>query len=279
MTIRQLKTEDAIGFKLWRGVFNKMQTPHNHNDIEINFLLSGWVRYIHGGKLYEIKAHEFTVFWGGIPHNVIDLEEGLIAYWITLPLEWLIKWNIPSQLMEKILAGEMIRQITSIEDNKHNESSLDLWLREFQTNSEVYFKNIQLELESKFRRLSQSFQENTTAKNYFSQEIHKPFNQLIKFVSQNYITIQNIEEIGKELKLHPKYLMQMFKKHTNMNLWEYILHLRVSHSQRLLITTKDKMIDICFASGFQSNSNFYYIFEKFNKGISPAKYRKNHLKI
>lgn len=279
MTNSKLIKQSSIGFKIWRGIFGLMKSPHNHNDIEINFLLNGWVKYIHGGKLYEIRSHEFTIFWGGIPHNVIAMEEGLTAYWITMPLDWLIKWNIPGQLVEKILSGEMVRQISSEEDNQHNESSLAIWLKEFQTNSEVYFKNIQLELESKFRRLSQSFQEITNDKNYFAPSIHKPFNQLITFVSQNYITIKNVEEIGEELKLHPKYLMQMFKKHTNMNLWEYILHLRVSHSQRLLITTKDKMIDICFASGFQSNSSFYYIFAKFNKGLSPAKYRKNHLKI
>lgn len=279
MSNRKLLAENAIGFKIWKGVFSKMKAPHNHNDIEINFLLNGWVKYIHGGKLYEIHDHEFTVFWGGIPHSVIEIEEGLIAYWITLPLEWLIKWNVPGPLVEKILAGEMVHHNSPGNGGKQQENSLDIWLKEYLTGSEEYFKNIQLELESTFRRLSQSFFEKKEVKNYFDQSIHKPFNNLISFISQNYLTIQNIEEISVKLKLHPKYLMQMFKKHTNMNLWDYILHLRVSHSQRLLITTNQKMIDICFASGFQSNSSFYYIFEKFNKGISPAKYRKNYMKL
>lgn len=279
MANSKLINNGAIGFRIWRGVFNMMKSPHNHNDIEVNFLLNGWVKYIHGGKLYEIRANEFTVFWGGIPHSVIDLEEGLTAYWITLPLEWLIKWNIPGPLIEKILSGAMVHQNANPVEITQNEISLDLWLKEFQTGTPDYFKNIELELESKFRRLSQSLQESTTSKTYFDQNIHKPFDELINYVSQNYLSIKNIEEIGQAMQLHPKYLMQMFKKHTNMNLWEYILQLRISHSQRLLITTKDKMIDICFASGFQSNSSFYYIFEKFNKGISPAKYRKNYLRL
>lgn len=275
MSNRKLISENAIGFKMWKGVFNKMKTPHNHNDIEINFLLSGWVKYIHGGKLVEIRAHEFTVFWGGIPHSVIDIEEGLVAYWITLPLEWLIKWNIPGNLLEKILSGIMVRQISNREENNYNEKLLDTWQKEFDTGEKDYFKNIHLELESKIRRLSQSFQE--TEKSLLTQSIHKPFNLLLATVNQEYLNIKNTEEIGETLNLHHKYLMQMFKKHTNMNLWEYILRLRVSHAQRLLITTKGKMIHICFASGFQSNSSFYYIFEKYNNGISPAKYRKTHL--
>jgi AraC-like DNA-binding protein len=269
--------ENALGFKIWRGVFNRMPKPHNHNDIEINFLLNGWVKYIHGGQLYEIQANEFTVFWGGIPHNVIDLEKGLEAFWITMPLDWLIKWNIPGSLTEKILSGQMIRQISKDQDSYFTGMQLDLWLKEFNMGQADYNKNILLELESKFRRICQSFEKTKNISDNMLQKFHKPLNQLLIVINENYLTLKNTDELGKQLNLHPKYLMQIFKKHTNMNLWDYILHLRVAHAQRLLITTNNKIIDICFASGFQSNSSFYYIFEKFNNGTSPAKYRKFNL--
>lgn len=266
--------EEAIGFKIWKGNFNRMPSAHNHNDIEINFLLNGSVKYIHGGQLFEIQANEFTVFWGGIPHNVIDVDENINAFWITLPLEWLIKWNIPGLLTEKILSGQMIRQSSNSQEAIFSSMQLELWLKEFNLNQADYYKNILLELESKFRRICQSFEVTKKAIDSSLQKFHKPLNQLLSVINSNYLTIENSEELGKLMNLNHKYLMQMFKKHTNMNLWDYILHLRVSHAQRLLITTNEKMIDICFASGFQSNSSFYYIFEKFNEGLSPAKYRK-----
>lgn len=266
--------EKSIGFKIWKGKFNRMPKPHNHNDIEINFLLNGWVKYIHGGQLYEIQANEFTVFWGGIPHNVIDLEDNLEAFWITLPLEWLIKWNIPGLLTEKILSGQMIRQISKAQETIFNSMQLEMWLKEYGMDQPDYNKNILLELECKFRRICQSFEKTKNISASGIQKFHKPLNLLLSAINTNYLTLKNADELGKLMNLNTKYLMQMFKKHTNMNLWDYILHLRISHAQRLLITSNDKIIDICFASGFQSNSSFYYIFEKFNHGTSPAKYRK-----
>jgi transcriptional regulator GlxA family with amidase domain len=52
--------------------------------------------------------------------------------------------------------------------------------------------------------------------------------------------------------------------------------LRVSHAQRLLITTNQKITDIALESGFGSVAPFYAAFEKFGGGKTPTAFRQAH---
>jgi len=57
---------------------------------------------------------------------------------------------------------------------------------------------------------------------------------------------------------------------------EYINHLRIEQSKRLLIYTDDSVLDIALASGFNSRQHFFRVFNTV-AGISPQQYRQeNH---
>ena len=51
---------------------------------------------------------------------------------------------------------------------------------------------------------------------------------------------------------------------------------RISHAQRLLVTTDDTILDIALAAGFQSLSRFNEAFKSIC-GCPPRDYRKQHL--
>ncbi len=74
--------------------------------------------------------------------------------------------------------------------------------------------------------------------------------------------------------LHPKYLMRVFKKQCGVSVWEYLTRLRVSHAQRLLITSDAKVLDIAMESGFSSVAPFYAAFAAHTRGIRPLAYRR-----
>ncbi|PCJ62553.1 MAG: hypothetical protein COA79_03310 [Planctomycetota bacterium] len=262
------------GFKVWKGVLKLMRVFHSHSDLEINYILNGRAKYIHGGKFYEILPNQFAIFWGGVPHSVVEVEENSETIWLTLPIEWIVTWYIKGNLIEKLLAGEMIIQPIEQKNIAYESTLLNNWVEEYNLNNNDYLKNIQLELEVKIRRLNQWLESSKYNYQLPTTTVHKNFHHLIELISNQYLTINNMDELGGQLSMHPKYLTQMFKKHTDINAWDYIVHLRIAHAQRLLITSKKKIIDICFESGFQTTSNFYSIFKKYNNETSPAAYRK-----
>jgi transcriptional regulator GlxA family with amidase domain len=71
-------------------------------------------------------------------------------------------------------------------------------------------------------------------------------------------------------------MMKLFRAHSGMSVWEYVVRMRISHAQRLLITTNEKITDIALESGFGSAAPFYSSFKKFGGGQSPRAFRQAH---
>ena len=69
--------------------------------------------------------------------------------------------------------------------------------------------------------------------------------------------------------------MNLFRKAFGTTMTAFITQHRISHAQRLLVTTDDAILDVALASGFQSLSRFNEAF-KAACGCSPRDYRKVH---
>jgi len=100
--------------------------------------------------------------------------------------------------------------------------------------------------------------------------------QMACFIAQNYTERLTVEEIGKSVKLHPNYAMNLFQKSFGTTLIHYLTQHRISHAQRLLATTDESIAEIAFASGFNSLSRFNEAFRR-ACGSSPREYRRCHL--
>jgi AraC-like DNA-binding protein len=82
-----------------------------------------------------------------------------------------------------------------------------------------------------------------------------------------------VSRIGREVGLHPNYAMSLFRRTFGATLLEYLTQLRISHAQRLLATTDDKVLDVALSSGFGSLSRFNDAFVR-RCGLSPSAYRR-----
>ena len=68
--------------------------------------------------------------------------------------------------------------------------------------------------------------------------------------------------------------MALFEKSMGITLIDSLMQLRVSHAQRLLATTDEKIIEVAFASGLGSLSRLHEAFKEWCE-CSPKAYRKN----
>ena len=69
------------GFSCVRWTPTTMPRCDRHNEIELNLLESGTLVYLMGGARIAIPAGRLTVFWAGVPHQILDFE-GLSEYFV-----------------------------------------------------------------------------------------------------------------------------------------------------------------------------------------------------
>jgi AraC-like DNA-binding protein len=99
------------------------------------------------------------------------------------------------------------------------------------------------------------------------------------FIAQHYTDKITADQISKAAGLHPNYAMALFKKAMGITLVDCVTQHRISHAQRLLVTSDDKIIDIALKSGFNSLSRFHEAFKCWC-GCSPREYKtKNRIEI
>lgn len=96
---------------------------------------------------------------------------------------------------------------------------------------------------------------------------------ILEFLAANYREALTVGDIAKAARLHPKYLLALFRGACRMTLWEYVVRLRLAHAQRLLLTTDRTVADIAFDAGFNSLSAFYEAFRKYVPAGTPAAFR------
>jgi AraC-like DNA-binding protein len=99
--------------------------------------------------------------------------------------------------------------------------------------------------------------------------------QIACLIAQRYTEQLTVTEIGRAVGLHPNYAMGLFKKAFGTTLLDYLMHHRISHAQRLLATTDEKIVEVAFASCFNSISRFNETFRR-ACGCTPREYRVQH---
>lgn len=266
--------EQALGFRVWRmQASGVMSVPHTHPDIEVNFLLSGSFAYLHGGTVATIETGRFTVLWGGVPHQTLPpgiIDEGI---WITLPLGWFLQWRLPNEFSDRLLRGEIIAGPPDPADRPQ----LERWLADAASGDPARQRVLQLEMEARFHRLALSMPAGPRGAGRPAGDAGSgQIARVTRFIAQHYREPLTVQAIADDAKLHPKYLMRVFKKQCGASVWEYLTRLRVSHAQRLLLTTELKVLDVAMESGFSSVAPFYAAFAAHTRGLRPLDYRRQH---
>ena len=259
---------------LWRQKLSSMPRPHTHTDVEINIpLKAGPLRYVHSGRIVEVQAGNLALFWGGIPHQLVSSGIGCEGIWITLPLPWVLQWEIPAPFTQRLLSGEFLLEKSSVAET----NGLRQWVEDFDSGNAARRRVVLLEIQTRLHRLalnmpSEVLRHPSTATTGGEARI----DAITHHINTRYIENITVEEIADAVGLNPRYMMKLFRANSGMSVWEYVVRMRICHAQRLLITTNEKITDIALESGFGSAAPFYSSFKKFGGGKSPRAFRQAH---
>lgn len=270
------------GFTCVRWNPSPMRRPDRHNEVEINFLESGWLTYLLGGRKVRVEANRITAFWAAIPHQIIDFGDETEYFVATLPLPWFLQCRLPDHLVQPLLQGQMVSE----PGETHADADRQLfaqWERDLACDNADLKKAVLLEMEARLLRLALMVP--TAARGPVASTRKRPIGlsegglnkveQMACLIAQRYTDRLTVDEIGKSVKLHPNYAMSLFQKTFGTTLIEYLTQHRVSHAQRLLATSDMKIVDVAFSSGFTSISRFNDAFRR-ACGCSPRQYRQHH---
>jgi AraC-like DNA-binding protein len=97
--------------------------------------------------------------------------------------------------------------------------------------------------------------------------------RIAAIVGEGYREALTVGEIAEAAGLNANYAMTVFKDGCGLSLWEYVTRLRVSHAQRLLLTTDWTVERIALDCGFGSSSRFFAAFKRLC-GCTPREYRR-----
>lgn len=263
---------DSLGFQVYRGPANLMVEAHQHTDIELNFVLRGWIRYFMAGRFTVVPSEQLVAIWAGIPHRVVEVAPGAELIWVTVPLAWVLSWGLKESFVGGLLHGELLTEPRP-DSSEADRILLGRWGDDFESEGPDRRAVAAIEVEARMHRLALA--QGRSVRGTRRTQSLGPVDQMTAFISAHYTDEIDVSDIAKAANLHPNYAMALFKKSSGMALHEYVVRLRVWNAQRLLLTTDEKILVIMLESGFKSASRFYETFRKI-AGASPQDYRARH---
>lgn len=267
------------GFTCVRWRPSPMRRPDHHNEIELNMLYSGWVTYLLGGQKVRFEAGQLSLFWAAIPHQIIGYEQRTEYYVATIPLSWFLQCELPEHLTQPLMRGEVFTEMNGARA-AFDAALFDQWEADLGSGRDAAKDIVMLEMEARLRRLAGSLAPPKTQKKrrqHMSLQAGglNKVERMACLVAQRYTEPLTVSEVSKAVDLHPNYAMGLFKKTFGTTLVDYLTSHRVSHAQRLLATTDQKIVEIAFGSGFNSISRFNEAFRR-ACGCTPREYRIEH---
>lgn len=95
---------------------------------------------------------------------------------------------------------------------------------------------------------------------------------IISYINEHFAEDISILDLSKIANLSQYHFIRTFKKETGSTPHEYLINTRISNAKYLLKNSKLPVKDICFDTGFSSESVFCSAFKK-HVGLTPAEYR------
>lgn len=246
-----------------------MPRPDRHNEIELNLLTAGSLTYLLGGQRKTLEAGRLGIFWAATPHQIVEINGNAPYFVLTLPLSEFLRTGLHLDSVNRVLRGELL--VDSKQDET-DELMFQRWERELKSGVPALVRAAHLEVQARLLRFAGRLSESPAAS---SAPMLSRADQLACYIAKNYHLPLTSQSIADANGVHPNYAMSLFRKTFGTTMTTFITQHRISHAQRLLVTTEDSILNVALASGFQSLSRFNEAFKAVCE-CSPRVYRKLH---
>ncbi|MCX7800111.1 MAG: helix-turn-helix domain-containing protein, partial [Fimbriimonadales bacterium] len=250
------------------------------NEVELNYLPSGRLLVLIGGRRVVVEAQRLTAFWACVPHQVVGFE-GLTEYFVvTIPLAWFLQWRLPDALTQAVLAGRAVAEHPGASAD-HDRMRFEQWVEDLEQGTPDRVQACSLEVHARLLRLSRRIggDAEPAARRSWSCVPHEDLGcaeRMAAFIALHYTEPLSTTTVAAHVRLHPNYAMTLFRRTFGTTILSWIHQHRLSHAQRLLATTSKPVGEIALESGFGSLSRFHEAFRR-EYGCTPLQFRRRVL--
>jgi AraC family transcriptional regulator, melibiose operon regulatory protein len=272
-----LDTQIAVqpsGLIGWAGRPVLMDTAHQHDDLEINFVAEGGTMlYLFGGEPVEIGPGSVAAFWAAVPHQLVA-NAATRAHWVHVPFATFLGWGLPTALVGRLLSGKPLIAPPSAA-MASDPANFTQWAADLDGAQPERRRILLLEVEARVRRLALDAPGEPVPPYTGGDPALRHVVAMVRHLAEHFREPLTVADVAAAANLHPNYAMAHFRKIVRTTIWDYLTGCRLAEGRRLLITTDLPIADVAAESGFSSVSRFYAAFRS-ECGIPPAAYRRLH---
>jgi len=257
------------GLEAGRGVAAPLGGAGTHGDLSLTFIYGGSLCYFVGGRFVELGAGTLAVFWGALPHQIVELKANTEFMYLRVPLVTLLRWNLGGALLRKVLGGEVV---IDAQRPAWDAELTRRWLDDVASADSNALGTCELEVEARLRRLA-ARRPQKLAPRAAERTGRRQVEAIAAFLAENCREDISTADIGRAVKLHPNYAMTLFRRQCGMSIWQYLIRLRLARAELMLLTTEKTVLAIALEAGFGSLARFYAAFTR-ECGTSPGEFRK-----
>ncbi|MCY1666518.1 helix-turn-helix domain-containing protein [Rhizobium sp. SL86] len=244
----------------------RMAGPHMHSQIELNFVLNGHMTYWFDGRELTVDENRLCLFWGMIPHQVIDRAEGTRFVCLYVPMSVFLGFPNLSRFRDAVFRGAVIE---ALDIRPWDRDVFLRWRDELLSGDAEVMEIVRSELTARVMRIEREgwrdLREQGAAILSSGQRdadwvVH--VENMLRFIGEGALGDISAEDVGRAAGLHPNYAMTLFRKAVGMTINQAIIRHRLDTAQSLLIATDLPITEVAYESGFGSLSTFYDAFQK-----------------
>lgn len=258
-----------------------MPRPHMHSQVELNFILTGSMTYWFDGRILTLSAGQLSLFWGMIPHQVTECEEGTTFVVLYVPMAVFLELPTLSALRAAIFRGAVVE---ALDIKPYDADMFQRWREDMLQGDPQLSQIVKDELTARIRRLDRAgwhdLRETGTltgaaATLGLDHERAVKAEGMAQFIGEHALDHICAEDVAKSVGLHPNYAMSLYKRATGLTIKQSITRQRLDTAQSMLIASDLPVASIAFDCGFGSLSSFYAAFEQRFR-TSPAAFRQGY---
>ena len=255
-----------------------MRAPHWHAQVEVNYIVRGWVHYKMSGHEVRFSEGDMALFWGGLPHQLDDAADDVVYAGGHLPLVHFFRLRLPQNVQSKLMQGAtLITRATDASDTINFARWNDYARSGDPMKAGMAVDELLLRIERvRFDAYSLLPGRADIASSVDGLDHHSSpiVVRICDFIADNFREEIDSTDISQAADIHPKYAMNVFKKSTGMTLNDYVNLMRLSYAQALLMQDDANVLQVAMDSGFGSLSAFNKSFRKI-AGMSPTDFRRD----
>lgn len=261
--------------KIFCGIFRADNFPsHIHHEIEIISPINEPLRMIFENHIVDLIPGDIIIINSMEPHSIMTFNNNCNHFVLQLDTMNIFK-DLNSLRHKKCSPNVISKQLPEIYSGIHKYIDSIIYLL---NNHDDACCNIKINcytgllLTYIFENLE--WKERKEAVNRNSPSKLQAYNKATEYILANFTKKITLKDVADFVNLSTFHFCRLFKQFSGKTFIEYVTDLRLSHAESMLISEKEKIIDIAEKSGFGSVKTFNQLFKK-KHSMSPVEFRKH----